>query len=218
MNYKRLTIKSNTFKHIYGIGAIVTLFMVYRFWQFAGECMLSILPSFLSLFYGLASFFAFCIIMISCNFIIFIFCKNDKNGKLKSINDTLLFLIFVSLAGAMIQNFIYFLNYLQTIFTSELYNNNNVISVALFSLGNYFFEKNYFFYFLVISSIAFIFFILYLEKKKITLKVKLETNKLEFSEKERFYLSLFGCVLLTLIFVSIFFGLSWFMALTITNF
>ncbi|MCV3349064.1 hypothetical protein [Campylobacter sp. RKI_CA19_01127] len=218
MNYKRLTIKSNAFKHIYGIGAIVTLFMVYHFWQFAGEYMLSILPSFWTLFYALASFFAFCIIMISCNFIIFIFCKNDKNEKLKSINDTLLFLIFVSLAGAMIQNFIYFLNYLQTIFTSELYNNNNVISVALFSLGNYFFEKNYFFYLLGASSIAFIFFILYLEKKKITLKVKLETHKLEFSEKERFYLSLFGCVLLTLIFVSIFFGLSWFMALTITSF
>ncbi|EAC1840646.1 hypothetical protein MWJ18_001452 [Campylobacter lari] len=58
----------------------------------------------------------------------------------------------------------------------------------------------------------------FLKEKKITLKTKLETNKLEFSEKERFYLSLFGCVLLTLIFVSIFFGLSWFIALTITNF
>ncbi|HEC1748920.1 TPA: hypothetical protein R1707_001661, partial [Campylobacter lari] len=222
MNYKRLTIKSNAFKHIYGIGAIITLFMVYHFWQFAGEYMINILPSFWTLFYALASFFAFCIIIASCNFIIFIFYKNDKKKKLKSINDTLLFLICVSLVGVITQNFIDFLNYLQTselysnnpIFTlfslnnhlfekTELYNSNNIISVALFSLGNYFFEKNYFFYLSGVSSIAFIFFILYLGKKKITLKAKLETNKLEFSEKERFYLSLFGCILLILIFVSI---------------
>ncbi|WP_338816011.1 hypothetical protein WGQ51_04450 [Campylobacter lari] len=176
MNYKRLTIKSNAFKHIYGIGAIVTLFMVYRFWQFAGEHMLSILPSFLSLFYGLASFFAFCIIIVSCNFIIFIFCKNDKNGKLKSINDTLLFLIFVSLAGAMIQNFIYFLNYLQTIFTSELYNNNNVISVALFSLGNYFFEKNYFFLFFSDFINSFYIFYFIFGKKENNTKSKIRNK------------------------------------------
>ncbi|MCR6574305.1 Uncharacterised protein [Campylobacter insulaenigrae] len=216
MNYKKLTIKTSAFKHIYGLGLIITLFVICNFWQFAGEYMINILPSFLSPFYGLASFFAFCIIMISCNFIVFAFSKNKRN-KLKPIQDTLLFLIFISLAGVMTQiGLDYFLNYhYQTISISELYNNNNAISVALFSLGNYFFEKNYFFYLLGISLITFIFFILYLEKNKITLKTEFKTSKNKFSEKEKFYLSLFGCVLLIFIFVCIYFTFSWLMTLII---
>ncbi|EAM0966675.1 hypothetical protein D4S34_09560, partial [Campylobacter jejuni] len=98
------------------------------------------------------------------------------------------------------------------------YNPDNMISVALFSLGNYFVENSYFYYLLGASLIAFLFFRFYLLRNKIVLELETkETTETTFSEKEKFYLSLLACVILIFVTVGTFFMLFWFLVLLINK-
>lgn len=104
------------------------------------------------------------------------FFVKDKMNKLRSMNETLSYLLLSSLAGAAFTASQSFFS-LELFFNNKPYNPDNMISVALFSLGNYFVENSYFYYLLGASLIAFLFFRFYLLRNKIVLE--LETKELQ---------------------------------------
>lgn len=213
INYEKLTIKPKVFGTIFGLCLLAMIFLMVTFlWVPIGNYIKNFLPSFLSLFYAVATLFAFGVLVKIFSLFVTMFFVKDKMNKLRSMNETLSYLLLSSLAGAAFTAFQPFFS-LELFLNDEPYNPDNMISIALFSLGNYFIENSYFLYFSGASLIAFLFFRFYLLKNKIVLELKLETREIEFSEKEKFYLSLFICVALVFVVVGGFFILFWFLVL-----
>ncbi|EKJ5653005.1 hypothetical protein PJO11_001719 [Campylobacter coli] len=211
IDYEKLTIKPKVSVIIFLLISIAMTFIMIAFlWVPIGIYMKNFLPSFLSLFYAVASLFAFGVLVRIFNLFVTMFFVKDKMNKLRSIDETLLYLLLSSLAGATFTAFQPFFS-LELFSNDKPYNPDNMISVALFSLGNYFIENSYFLYFLGASLIAFLFFRFYLLKNKIVLE--LETKEITFSEKEKFYLSLLICAISIFAAVGGFFMFFWFLAL-----
>ncbi|EDO7083391.1 hypothetical protein GIF22_08460, partial [Campylobacter coli] len=212
IDYEKLTIKPKVFGTIFGLCSLAMFFLIVSFlWIPIGIYIKNFLPSFLSLFYVVVSLFAFGVLVKIFSLFVTMFFVKDKMNKLRSMNETLSYLLLLSsLIGIVFTAFQPFFS-LELFLNDEPYNPDNMISVALFSLGNYFIENSYFYYLLGASLIAFLFFRFYLLRNKIVLE--LETTETTFSEKEKFYLSLLACVILIFVTVGTFFMLFWFLVL-----
>ncbi|EJA9534665.1 hypothetical protein MUJ95_001432 [Campylobacter coli] len=216
IDYEKLTIKPKVFGTIFGLCSLAMFFLIVSFlWIPIGIYIKNFLPSFLSLFYAVATLFAFGVLVKIFSLFVTMFFVKDKMNKLRSMNETLSYLLLLSsLIGIVFTAFQPFFS-LELFLNDEPYNPDNMISVALFSLGNYFIENSYFYYLLGASLIAFLFFRFYLLRNKIVLE--LETTETTFSEKEKFYLSLLACVILIFVTVGTFFMLFWFLVLLINK-
>lgn len=191
--------------------------MVSFLWIPIGIYIKNFLPSYLSLFYVVVSLFAFGVLVKIFSLFVAIFFAKDKMNKLRSINESLSSLLLSSLIGIVFTASQSFFS-LELFLNNKPYNPDNMISVALFSLGNYFVENSYFYYLLGASLIAFLFFRFYLLRNKIVLELETkETTETTFSEKEKFYLSLLACVILIFVTVGTFFMLFWFLVLWINK-
>ncbi|EAJ4158854.1 hypothetical protein C2Q49_09170 [Campylobacter coli] len=218
MNYEALTIKPKVFGTIFGLCLLAMFFLIVSFlWIPIGIYIKNFLPSFLSLFYAVATLFAFGVLVKIFSLFVTMFFVKDKMNKLRSINESLSSLLLSSLIGIVFTAFQSFFS-LELFLNDEPYNPDNMISVALFSLGNYFVENSYFYYLLGASLIAFLFFRFYLLRNKIVLELETkETTETTFSEKEKFYLSLLACVILIFVTIGAFFMLFWFLVLLINK-
>ncbi|EAM0732388.1 hypothetical protein WNA44_001679 [Campylobacter coli] len=214
IDYEKLTIKPKVFGTIFGLCSLAMFFLIVSFlWIPIGIYIKNFLPSFLSLFYAVATLFAFGVLVKIFSLFVTMFFVKDKMNKLRSMNETLSYLLLSSLAGAAFTAFQSFFS-LELFLNDEPYNPDNMISVALFSLGNYFVENSYFYYLLG----AFLFFRFYLLRNKIVLELETkETTETTFSEKEKFYLSLLACVILIFVTIGAFFMLFWFLVLLINK-
>lgn len=218
MNYEALTIKPKVFGTIFALCLLAMIFLMVTFlWIPIGIYIKNFLPSYLSLFYVVVSLFAFGVLAKIFSLFVAIFFAKDKMNKLRSINESLSSLLLSSLIGIVFTAFQSFFS-LELFLNDKPYNPDNMISVALFSLGNYFVENSYFYYLLGASLIAFLFFRFYLLRNKIVLELETkETTETTFSEKEKFYLSLLACVILIFVTVGTFFMLFWFLVLLINK-
>ncbi|EJC8515189.1 hypothetical protein M0824_001723 [Campylobacter jejuni] len=215
MNYEALTIKPKVFGTIFALCLLAMIFLMVTFlWIPIGIYIKNFLPSYLSLFYVVVSLFAFGVLVKIFSLFVAIFFAKDKMNKLRSINESLSSLLLSSLIGIVFTAFQSFFS-LELFLNDNPYNPDNMISVALFSLGNYFVENSYFYYLLGASLIAFLFYLL---RNKIVLELETkETTETTFSEKEKFYLSLLACVILIFVTVGTFFMLFWFLVLLINK-
>ncbi|EAI8061257.1 hypothetical protein ACSL78_000550 [Campylobacter jejuni] len=215
MNYEALTIKPKVFGTIFALCLLAMIFLMVTFlWIPIGIYIKNFLPSYLSLFYVVVSLFAFGVLVKIFSLFVAIFFAKDKMNKLRSINESLSSLLLSSLIGIVFTAFQSFFS-LELFLNDKPYNPDNMISVALFSLGNYFVENSYFYYLLGASLIAFLFYLL---RNKIVLELETkETTETTFSEKEKFYLSLLACVILIFVTVGTFFMLFWFLVLLINK-
>lgn len=218
IDYEKLTIKPKVFGAIFVLCLLAMIFLMVSFlWIPIGIYIKNFLPSYLSLFYVVVSLFAFGVLVKIFSLFVTIFFVKDKMNKLRSINESLSSLLLSSLIGIVFTAFQSFFS-LELFLNDEPYNPDNMISVALFSLGNYFVENSYFYYLLGASLIAFLFFRFYLLRNKIVLELETkETTETTFSEKEKFYLSLLACVILIFVTVGTFFMLFWFLVLLINK-
>ncbi|ELK5617806.1 hypothetical protein Q6T69_000364 [Campylobacter jejuni] len=215
MNYEALIIKPKVFGTIFALCLLAMIFLMVTFlWIPIGIYIKNFLPSYLSLFYVVVSLFAFGVLVKIFSLFVAIFFAKDKMNKLRSINESLSSLLLSSLIGIVFTAFQSFFS-LELFLNDKPYNPDNMISVALFSLGNYFVENSYFYYLLGASLIAFLFYLL---RNKIVLELETkETTETTFSEKEKFYLSLLACVILIFVTVGTFFMLFWFLVLLINK-
>ncbi|EAK0572503.1 hypothetical protein AQS87_09825, partial [Campylobacter jejuni] len=137
MNYEALTIKPKVFGTIFALCLLAMIFLMVTFlWIPIGIYIKNFLPSYLSLFYVVVSLFAFGVLVKIFSLFVAIFFAKDKMNKLRSINESLSSLLLSSLIGIVFTAFQSFFS-LELFLNDKPYNPDNMISVALFSLGNY---------------------------------------------------------------------------------
>ncbi|MBX0425804.1 hypothetical protein I9453_02070, partial [Campylobacter coli] len=101
IDYEKLTIKPKVFETIFALCLLAMFFLIVSFlWIPIGIYIKNFLPSFLSLFYAVVSLFAFGVLVKIFSLFVAIFFAKDKMNKLRSMNETLSYLLLSSLAGA----------------------------------------------------------------------------------------------------------------------
>ncbi|ENE2260152.1 hypothetical protein ABM451_002019, partial [Campylobacter coli] len=106
MNYEALTIKPKVFGTIFGLCLLAMFFLIVSFlWIPIGIYIKNFLPSFLSLFYAVATLFAFGVLVKIFSLFVTMFFVKDKMNKLRSINESLSSLLLSSLIGIVFTAF-----------------------------------------------------------------------------------------------------------------
>ncbi|EAJ2481986.1 hypothetical protein CY807_10070, partial [Campylobacter coli] len=129
MNYEALTIKPKVFGAIFVLCLLATFFLIVSFlWIPIGIYIKNFLPSFLSLFYAVATLFAFGVLVKIFSLFVTMFFVKDKMNKLRSINESLSSLLLSSLIGIVFTASQSFFS-LELFLNNKPYNPDNMISV-----------------------------------------------------------------------------------------
>ncbi|WP_072236886.1 hypothetical protein [Campylobacter coli] len=132
IDYEKLTIKPKVFETIFALCLLAMFFLIVSFlWIPIGIYIKNFLPSFLSLFYAVATLFAFGVLVKIFSLFVTMFFVKDKMNKLRSMNESLSSLLLSSLIGIVFTAFQSFFS-LELFLNDEPYNPDNMISVALY--------------------------------------------------------------------------------------